>query len=214
MSLSVISLADLLNSYDESVPGDRKRVEEETKALLKTFKSISISGGESQHDVEGFLHNRAIEFDKSDLSKTHLVFATYQRKEILVGYFSIANKPLIFTKKQMQRFSNSLQKRIKRKSSNHTELIDNHLISAYLIGQLGKNCTQESLKTKSVNGQILLTLAYDTIKEAQALTGGSYIWLEYEDVDKLRYLYTTFGFSEVVDYTSQNGLKMAFMPIK
>lgn len=214
MSLKIISLSGLLNSYDESIPGDNKRVEDETKALLKTFKSISVSGSDAQHDVEGFLHNKAIEFDKSDFSKTHLVFSSYQGKDVLVGYFSIANKPLIFTKKQMQRFTKSLQKRIKRKSSNHSELTDNYLISAYLIGQIGKNFSEEALKTKTINGKVLLTLSYDAIKEAQSLTGGSFIWLEYEDVEKLRDMYSQFGFSEVDNYTSPTGLKMAFMPIK
>ncbi|GAB3065132.1 hypothetical protein ACFOU0_12095 [Salinicoccus sesuvii] len=213
MSLKVVALSNLLSSYDESLPGDKKKVEQEVQELLNKFKSISVSGDKKQHDVEGFLQKRAIEFDKSGISKTHLVFAPYKGEQVLVGYYAISNKALVFTKRQLSRYSVSVQKRIRRRSSNSGEDVNNHSISAFLIGQLGKNHTDEALKTKAVNGKILLTLAYDTILDAQMLAGGSYIWLEYENKDKLRNLYNDFGFSEVEDYTSPTGLKMAFMSI-
>ncbi|HGO4543073.1 TPA: hypothetical protein ACQSMA_002847 [Staphylococcus aureus] len=87
-------------------------------------------------------------------------------------------------------------------------------LTCYLIGQIGKNFKEDALKTKEITGYKLLELAYQTILEAQELTGGSFAYLEYEDVDKLRDLYKRFGFRELTDYRTQNNLCMAILRIK
>lgn len=202
MSLNVIALSDLLSMLPL----------EEVQSILDQFKSITITGSESAHDVETFLKEKAINFDKSNLAKTHLVFASYKSEQILVGYYAIISKPFIFTKRQYSHFSKSLLKRLRQKSVKNIE-VDNLIINGYLIGQLGKNYNQDALATKSLDGNILLNLAYETIMDAQRLTGGSYIWLEYEDNGKLRNFYKSFGFTEIENFTTTNNLKMAILKI-
>lgn len=51
------------------------------------------------------------------------------------------------------------------------------------------------------------------VLEGANIFGGSYIWIEYEDVDRLREFYRKFGFTEIKDHTSENNLKMAILKI-
>jgi len=43
-------------------------------------------------DVEYFFCTNEMEFAKQGLAATHLVFASYKSKPVLVGYFTLANK--------------------------------------------------------------------------------------------------------------------------
>lgn len=85
MAIRVISLRDLIKTGRE----------DEIENLLLSFKTINVYGDSGAADVEYFLHNRAIEFEKHDISRTYLVMSSYQKEPCLVGYFSIAQKPLI-----------------------------------------------------------------------------------------------------------------------
>lgn len=115
----------------------------------------------------------------------------------------------------LKKFSNTQISKLKQKGKNLTSdsRVSNLIISAFLIGQIGKNFSENAINANAISGTQILTLAYEAIQEAQLIAGGSYVWIEYEDVDKLRTLYSKFGFNEVKDYTSENGLKLAFMKI-
>ncbi|HER1415188.1 TPA: GNAT family N-acetyltransferase [Streptococcus pyogenes] len=64
---------------------------EEIQQLLKSFKGFN-DGTSTPHDVEVFLHQKAVEFERSAIASTYLVFSTDSRE--LVGFFSLANRPL------------------------------------------------------------------------------------------------------------------------
>lgn len=83
-----------------------------------------------------FLKNKAIQFIKQSLAKTHLVFASYKEKPVLVGYFALANKTLFI--KRTTRLSAKMRSRIK-KFARPIEISNGYEISAPLIAQLGKN---------------------------------------------------------------------------
>ncbi len=51
------------------------------------------------NDVEFFLHEKAISYESMTLSTTYLIFASAGDENVLVGYFSLANKPLVMNKK-------------------------------------------------------------------------------------------------------------------
>lgn len=215
-ALNVIPLSALLKTaYENKEFSDKKNAEQAVEKRLLEFKSKDFSGSNSQHDVEEFLHKRAIMYDKQGLAKTHLIYASYKNEPVLVGYFAIANKPLVITNRALSRFSNTQANKLKRKGNTLTNdsKVSNLIINAFLIGQIGKNFSEDAINANAISGTQILTLAYEAIKEAQLIAGGSYVWIEYEDVDKLRTLYSKFGFSEVKDYTSENGLKLAFMKI-
>ena len=68
--------------------------EDETKRILSSF-SCPLN-----HDVEMFLHDKAIEFSKRGFAKTHLVLwlSPDGLEKELVGYYALATKSFILTK--------------------------------------------------------------------------------------------------------------------
>lgn len=192
MALEIVQLLDMIKSG---------RSEEEIKQILLSFRSIRIN--EKVHDVEYFLHNKAIEFEKHDISRTYLVFSTYQGRPVLVGYYSLSNKPLVISKRNFCKFSTALKKKLL--GLGHKTESDNYEVKGYLLGQLGKNYTAEALATRSVRGADLLELATQTMLKIHKLAGGRIFYLECDDVENLKRFYSSQGFREIENFKSDNG---------
>ena len=63
-------------------------------------------------DVERFLTKRsAVEFAKQGIAQTFLVYASYQKKNVLCGYFTIANKYIVVNKHSV---SSTLRRRLRK----------------------------------------------------------------------------------------------------
>ena len=119
MKISRLSINDLLK-YD---------TEEYVKEnILNTFSS------RKNNNVEDFLHNKAIFFEKSSISTTHLIF---NNNDTLLGYFSVANKSLILPNERFENLSNSKQKKLMQRGQKVGNAF--YLVNSYLLGQLGKN---------------------------------------------------------------------------
>lgn len=202
MSLQLISLGQMLDSLGK----------ERTIDILNTFKSIPDHQTGKVNDVEYFLHNKAIQFEKMTLSTTHLVFASYRDEMVLVGYFSLANKPLTMSKKNYNKLSNSQKKRLFKSGA----VTDDGLyqVNSYLLGQLGKNYSEKALATKAIDGKQLLTMAYDTILRAKRLINARYVWLECKDDPRLIKFYEEFGFGSIRHYHSGNDLRVLIMKLE
>ena len=168
----IVNLLDLLNQY-----GD-----EYVKYFLSDF-SCPVN-----NDVEYFLLVKAIEFARQGYSQTHLVFASYKDKPVLVGYFTLANK-YIAIKSSSRVISKNMQRRLS-KFGHYNEETKSYYISAQLIGQLGKNKNYVNL----ITGSELLRLACETVKEVQNIVGGKFVYLECEDKERLKEFYKTNGF--------------------
>ncbi|MBB2508415.1 hypothetical protein G5S33_01843 [Staphylococcus cohnii subsp. cohnii] len=69
------------------------------------------------------------------------------------------------------------------------------------------------MATKAVNEREILTLAYEMILNGANVFSGSFVWIEYEDVDRLRDFYKSFGFTYIEEHTSENELKIAILKI-
>ena len=123
MKISRLSINDLLK-YD---------TEEYVKEnILNTFSS------RKNNNVEDFLHNKAIEFEKAGLSSTHLVF---NENFVLLGYFSLANKPLLVSKRNYEALSKSQRKKLCQNGKRLTT--DGYIVNSYLLGQIGKNHSEQ-----------------------------------------------------------------------
>lgn len=196
MALDILSLDELLNrsSYGE----------EDIKKLLFSFETISGKNAPGSEDVESFLHNKAIQYEKLDLSRTYLVMSTYKGKSFIAGYFSISPKPLVINKKNFSKLSNALQKRLM--GIGHKTDQKTYEIKAYLLGQLGKNYNEVAKKAKSASGNDLLALAYRKIQEAHKLVGGRIVYLECEECEKIKEFYRYNGFRELEGFKSSNDL--------
>ncbi len=203
MALNVISLYDMIRA----IPA-----EEDIRELLFSFKTLDSQDSTGADDVEFFLHNKAIQFEKMDLARTYLVMSTYKSRQILVGYFSISNKPLTIPNKQFRKLSRSLQKRLMGTGTKAEQ--SSYVIKGYLLGQLGKNFSQEARLANCCSGQDLLQIAYKKVAEAHRIVGGRILYLECENVSKIIDFYKTNGFSQIEGFESENGYCMMVKQLK
>lgn len=157
----------------------------------KVMRIISDFSCPYNKDVDEFLHMKAMEFSKQRLATVYLVFASYKEKPVLVGYFALAQKYFHIDVARRGSIGSNLRKRIK-KFATYDEQINKCIVSAPLIGQLGKN--YQNGYDKLITGNELLKIACDTVKEAQRILGGKLIYLECEDVHSLIKFYEGNGF--------------------
>ena len=172
MGYKIINIKDIYNTMGEDF----------TKDLLNNFKC------ELNKDVEYFIKQKAIEFSKQDIAETFIIMTSYQQNEVVVGYFSIANK--VTTVKKFT-LSNTKRKKI-AKYARYDSDSNKYIIALPLIGQLSKNFFNNY--NELITGDVLLKMACDKIKEAQSILGGRFAFLECEDKPELVEFYESNGF--------------------
>lgn len=160
--------------------------EDRVKEILSAF-SCPLN-----KDVEFFLHNKAIEFAKQGIAQTQLVFTSYKGEPVLVGYFTLSNKVLEIPRKNVSKTTAKKVSRFAMERDFHYSMTDNYMISAPLIGQLGKNFANEY--NKLISGDVLLKLETDKVHAIQSVLGGKFVYLECEDKDSLIKFYSENGF--------------------
>ncbi len=141
-------------------------------------------------DVEQYLKTKAIEFAKHGWAQTHLVYASFKKEPVLVGYFTLSDKSIHITTNR-PRMSKTLKKRISAFSKLDKDL-GCYCMSAPLIGQLGKNYSNGH--NKLITGDELLQMACDKIESIQVELGGRFTYLECEDKPVLIDFYERNGF--------------------
>lgn len=149
---------------------------------------ISSFSCPNNYDVEYFIKNTAVEFEKQGLSVTYLVYAEYKKDIVLAGYFSLANKHFVAKSSGL---SNSLKKRI-NKFGTYNSNLKSYIIPAPLIAQLSKNFFNGH--NVLISGDELLKIAVDKVKEAQQILGGKFVYLECENSANLIHFYESNGF--------------------
>ena len=114
-------------------------------------------------EVEKFLKEKAITLSKQGISKTYIVTTLIGEKNVIVGYFSIANK---MTKIKRDFFGGRTKRRFERfaETSKNTNTYFAYLP---LIGQLGKNFYNNY--NQYITGDILLRLACNQVREIQKM---------------------------------------------
>ena len=177
---NLISLKDMIEELGE----------DKTREILSSF-SCPLNP-----DVEIFLKNTAILFDKQHLSATHLVFASYKQENQIAGYFTLAQKAFTISnsrKPHTSKISNSLMKKITKYGTydNHSEF---HTIPALLIAQLGRNFGCGDSKNKLISGDELLKIACTKVWDIQRVFSGKHVYIECENKPKLIDFYTSNGF--------------------
>ena len=115
--------------------------------------------------------------------------ASYQKKYVLAGYFSLTNKIFCVNNDSLP---NKMWKRRIAKFGQFDQTIKRYTLTAPLIGQLGKNYTNNY--NSLISGDELLKLALDKVREMQYIGGGKIVYLECEDKPKLTDFYSENGF--------------------
>ena len=171
----LVNLIDLIEEYGE----------DEAKRILSDF-SCPLNP-----DVEYFLREKAIPFSKMGLSITHLVYASYKGDPVLVGYFALAYKSIVIPREFAGSSGSNFRRRVNR-FAKLDQSINAYVMSAPLIGQLGKNYANEY--NKLITGDELLNAACEKILRVQHDVGGRFAYLECEDNEKLLSFYGDNGF--------------------
>ena len=127
--------------------------------ILKTFR-CSIAP-----DIEDFLRNKAIEFEKRDVSRTYLLIDTINLK--IVAYFTLSIS--VST-------TNKLSKTQIKKIDGFSKFRE--CLGFYLIGQLGIDDNYRKLHKNKGLGNFLVDFAYDICKNSQNLVGGRFILID------------------------------------
>lgn len=125
-------------------------------------------------------------------SASVMVFASYKKEPVLVGYFTLANKYIRISSKFLNKHSSSLRRRISKFAPFDRDL-EAYILSAPLIAQLGKNYTNDN---KLITGDDLLIEACDRISRIQFDLGGRFAYVECEDKEILKDFYKRNGFCE------------------
>lgn len=146
-------------------------------------------------DIERFLHNRAVEFEKLSKSRTYLICDEDELAEkclheiTIYGYITIALKILTVP----EYVSNRVRKEIDGFSAKlRGEQIND--FPCYLIGQLSRNA---SVPKEKLCGKKLIEFSEDVISAAVDSVGGRYMMIECRDSEKLIKFYSDNGFEEI-----------------
>ena len=166
----------------------QERMEPERLAAILSSFSCPYN-----RDVEDFLHSKAVEFSKQRIASVYLIFTSYREEWVLVGYFALAQKYFHIDLSKHGSMSSNLRRRI-RKFATYDEVLRKYIVTAPLIGQLGKNYANGYHQL--IRGEELLAIACDTVREAQRILGGKVVYLECEDVPALRRFYEENGFAD------------------
>ena len=171
---SCFKLADLL----------AKNSTNQTRKLLKTFSCAKNA------DVQDFLHNKAITFERNLRSCTYLY--TSNADKSVIGYFSIG---ITYT------LTNKLDKAVVKFLDGYTD--ESIAIPCYLVGQLGKNDTY-----KHKIGNYLLTDALSIIDRAQDSLKGRFVLIDAVNEPKVLEFYKENSFIAIENSTSNKSVKM------
>lgn len=136
-------------------------------------------------DVERFIKQQSVDFVKKHQAVTYLILSLDAE---LLGYFSIAIKPLVI---KAESFSNTV-KRILSRFSKLDESNQTYTLAAYLIAQLGRNF--DSKIKNGITGQELLEIAIRQTQILQHQAGGMVVFVEAENKEKLLSFYENYGF--------------------
>ena len=175
--------------------------EAEDDVLNNTLSSFACVYDE---DIQNFLYNRAVEFEKLLKSRTYLIVDDEQVKNpqvkfeelTIYGYISLAVKvftvPAETSNRQRQLLDGFSAKE-------HGKQISN--FPCYLIGQLARN---SNVPKESISGAELLQFSYNIIGQAVKLVGGRNILVECRNNEKLINFYRNNGFDRISKVPDEN----------
>jgi len=164
MDFEVINILDMIDSVGE----------DETSIALSEFSCSR------NKEIENFVHNNAIDFAKKKMSVTYLV---YGEDGNIAGIFTLAHKALEIADAGL---SETARKKLRR-FSHMDKTKDSYNVSAFLIGQFGKN---DNYSGEGISGINLMDLTFGILFNVQRAIGGGIVYLDCEENEKLLNFYT------------------------
>jgi len=156
--------------------------EEKAQGLI----SIFVCG--KDFDIESFIKEKAIIFERLGKSRTFLIFNEDADDFRILAYFTLALQVLKVPEELLGRKTKAFDGfSSKIKGDKITEF------PTILIGQLGKN----DLFKESISGFDVMQYCLSTLLEGQARLGGRIIMLECKNIPYLIGFYEQFGFCKL-----------------
>ncbi|MDD2402389.1 MAG: hypothetical protein PHI90_10375 [Clostridia bacterium] len=154
----------------------------------KAQKLISIFVCKRDPDIENFLKEKAIIFEKLGKSRTFLIFDEEDEKFKVVAYFTLALQIL----KIPEEFSN---RKIKIFDGFNAKINGKRITEfpTILIGQFGKN----ELFKDCITGDKVMRYCLGVMLEGQIRLGGRIVMLECKDIPYLLDFYERYGFLKI-----------------
>lgn len=185
----------MIDTIYKVIPLGELLSEEYNQEKLNT--SLKKFSCQRETDLEDFLQEKAILYEKADFGKTYLIVdsSTLDNKVFTIAaYFTIAQKSIDIS---------SIPKKKRRKMLGAYPGRDNLTsIPAYLIGQLGR-C--DSYSSVQLPGKDILDECYNAISIAARIVGGNLIVLECRE-NMFSNFYESQGFVKLYDTLSEEGL--------
>lgn len=161
---AVINILDFMDALGE----------DSLKAVLSKFSCPK------NLEIQEFMQKNAIEFAKKKTSITYLLVDHEYR---IHGIFAVAHKALQVMSREL---SGTVRKKLQRYAQEDEETGELTL-SAFLIGQFGKNYQYDDLPT--ITGVQLMDAAFEVLESVQHQIGGGVVYLECEEKTQLLEFY-------------------------
>jgi len=171
------------------------RIGEEQVALLLSSFSCPLNT-----DIEEFLRHKAIGFSKQGIAATYIVISNDADAPVISGYFSLANKVILVNPAAAK---NSDWRRRFGKFGKFQEETGSFLLAVPLIGQLGKNFSEEA--DGLIVGNDLIAHAEEKIRGTQKVIGGKMVYIECADEKELVSFYESNGYHIINHRQSDEG---------
>lgn len=187
----VIALGEILGKYKEE------------RIVNQTLKSFVC---QRETDLEFFLVNKAIPYEKTNFGKTFLIIDEKKLIEddelVIMAYFTLAQKAVDIS---------HMPKKRKRKLLGEYPGRDTvSFIPVYLIGQLGRSDVYSS---EDLSGSQILAECYEVINKVVKVIGGNLVMLECRE-----HMYENFyekqGYAKFYDELNSDGLYTLYKKIE
>lgn len=176
---------DTFSLFQLSELAEQSSSNRKMRELLQTFPCSK------NPDLQDFLHNKALTFEKHLRSRTYLYIDNYTK--VVAAYFTIAISTL-----HTDGISNEIIKMLDGYQENTKS------IPCFLIGQLGKS---DQYETKKI-GDYILEDAIDIIDGLHYAVGGRFILLDAVNIPKVVEFYQDSLFFPIEQTTNTESVKM------
>ena len=175
-NFSCFSLSEIIESSNSN---------NKIKKLLQTFKC------NQNIDLQDFLHNKALLFEKNLRSRTYLYIDNNTKN--IVAYFTIAINTL---------YTDDISPEVIKLLDGYRN--DTKSIPCFLIGQLGKSDLYKDIKI----GQFIIEDAIEIIDNSQMSLGGRFILLDSINIKEVIAFYEDNLFFAIEDNQELDSIKM------
>ncbi len=192
MGFLTANILDIVNSKEES---EKKEIKE---SILSSFYCGL------NKEIDHFLVRDAFDFASKKIAVTYFMYNDVSAN--LLGFYTLTNKTIEIS--NIKSLSCRDRKRIKRFFTFDKDK-KCFVGPCFLIAQFSKNFKNDINET--FKGSEMLDDAFEKLRNAQKTVGGSFVYIECEDIDKVKKFYTDYGFTEVNERKSKEGILYKIM---